>query len=909
MTPQDLFIKEPEALSDESLEVKSTPPVSSDLTPMMTQWHLCKKKADGALVLFRLGDFYEAFQEDAQVISRELDLTLTQRQGVPMCGVPWHASEGYVDRLVAKGYRVAIAEQLEDPRKVKGLVKRELTRVVSPGTLTTSALLDDKANNFITSLSQVGARFGLASLDVSTGECLALEFDTEEELFHGLCHLRPSECVISAKFSASHASFLQRARQQRDFLVSTQEEWRYEFKTAYEALVTHFKVHTLDGFGLSGMTAGVAAAGALLAYVKDKLYLSLDHVQQISTYASHDYLLLDATTQRNLELTESLKDRSRKNTLLEVLDRTRTPMGGRLLVRWIRQPLSSVRAIEERQEAIACLLDHLQEGEGIRRCLALVRDLERLMMKVSAGYASPRDLVALRFSLEQLPSIKENLAPLPSSFFQKEMEYIADGSEAVQRIAQALVDEPPARLHESPCFREGYHRDLDELRRLSRDSKGWLTSYQQTLREQTGIRTLKVGFNRLFGYYLEVSRGQADRMPPSFQRKQTLVNAERFISPELKEMEHKLLTAQDRIEALEEELFKALREDIARHTSAVMKTAEALAKIDCLCSLAEVAKAFSYSRPHIDEQYRLDIKEGRHPILEAAALGDKFIPNDVFLEEDQRLLILTGPNMAGKSTYIRQVALLVIMAHMGSFLPAKEAHLGLVDRVFTRIGASDDLSRGQSTFMVEMTETANILHHVTQRSLVILDEIGRGTSTYDGISIAWAVAEYLLSAPGKQAKTLFATHYWELTALEQQRPGAANYHVSVLEHEQEVIFLRKILKGCTDKSYGIHVAKLAGLPEVVLSRSREILAQLETGKCDDRQKFKQKKVFASRAKSSDQEIQLLLFEPSPSPVPPEVLRLVKELAALDPTRLTPLEALIKLSELKTLTSKNPKELT
>lgn len=832
---------------------------------MMKQWHSCKERARQALLLFRMGDFYEAFYDDAALISKELDVTLTQRQGIPMSGVPCHTAESYIDKLVAKGYRVAIAEQMEDPKKVKGLVKREVVRVVTPGTVVNSSLLTDKANNFIAALAQVDRLYGLAFLDLTTGEFKAAEFDDLAALTNELYRLRPSELVTSDKFNTKHISLIEEIKRSFSVLLSPHEEWHFDFQTAYTTLVSHFKVHSLDGFGLKGMTASVNAAGALLTYLQDKLSLPIDHIRCLTAYSSQDYLVLDESTQRNLELTESLKDSSAKNTLLSVLDRTHTPMGGRLIRSWIKQPLLSVDRIIERQEGIEAFLNNRSAAEEVAAHLEGIRDLERLMMKITAGYASPRDVVALRLSLERTLPLKKALAPLSSPLLQQKAGQIADLTEVIQRITTALVDEPPLRLGDGRSFREGYHRELDELREISRDSKNWIARYQSQLREETGIKTLKLGFNRMFGYYIEVSRGQADQMPATFQRRQTLVNAERFISPELKELEHKVLNAEERIEAIEAELFRGLLHAITPYMPQITQTAQALAHVDCLCGLAEVAGRFGYIRPTVDEGDQLEILEGRHPVIEAIHLSEKFVPNDTLLDPHQRLLVITGPNMAGKSTYIRQVALLTLMAHIGSFIPAKAARIGLVDKIFTRIGASDDLTRGQSTFMVEMAETAHILHHATSRSLVILDEIGRGTSTYDGISIAWAVAEHLLTTPGKTAKTLFATHYWELTQLEGRIFGAVNYNVAVCEHEDEVIFLRKIVPGSTDKSYGIHVGRLAGLPDSVVGRAREILAGLEEGYSQalvpsGTVSNKSKRLLAQSVKKQKKEVQLLLFE-------------------------------------------------
>lgn len=834
-------------------------------SPMMIQWHACKRMAKDALLLFRLGDFYEAFYDDAHVLARELDLTLTKRQEIPMSGVPFHASEAYIDKLVGKGYRVAIAEQVEDPKKTKGLVKREIVRVVTPGTLINSNLLSDKSHNFFAALTQTGHQFGLAFLDLTTGEFWISEFANERDLLNEIYRLHPAEFLVSNKFKEKHQELFNEMRQTYTFLVNTQEEWHFEHRAAYDFLISHFKVHTLDGFGLHDLVAAINAAGALLQYLQDSLCLSIQHIQEIRPYSTSHFLSLDRMTQRNLELTHSLQDGSRRNTLLSVLDRTCTPMGGRLMRHWVKQPLLSVKEIGKRQEAVQAFIDHWQTTTHLKEQLIQVRDLERLMMKISSGYANPRDLLALAQSLMPIAQIKALLLTLPSTFIQEEAHKLECLPELIQLITSAIVDEPPLRMGEGKIFRDGTHQELDELREISRDSKAWIARYQNLVREQTGIKTIKVGFNKMFGYYIEVSRGQADKMPDTFLRRQTLVNAERYISPELKDYESKVLTAEERINAIESELFQTLREETARYAKPVFHLAHALARLDCIRSFAETAKEHHYTRPVVDEGDILDIEEGRHPVIEFSCMREKFIPNNTYLDQDEnRLLLITGPNMAGKSTYLRQTALIVIMAQLGAFVPAKRAHIGLIDKVFTRIGASDDLSRGQSTFMVEMIETANILNNATSRSLVILDEIGRGTSTYDGISIAWSVAEYLLTTEGQMAKTLFATHYWELTKLEGKIPGAINYHVAVQEVNDQIIFLRKIVKGGTDKSYGIHVGRLAGLPPPVIQRAKEILSHLEEN-ANRKTAFeggKLKRTVPLKMKVPQSNFQLLLFDQS-----------------------------------------------
>lgn len=793
---------------------------------MMLQWQSCKKEAAGAVLLFRMGDFYEAFYEDAQLLSKELDLTLTKRQGVPMSGVPVHTCDSYVERLVAKGLKVAIAEQMEDPKQTKGLVKREVVRIVTPATLLNASVVGNKENNFFVSIMPVGQLLGLACIDFSTGAFWVCECESERELLSEVSRLQPKEILTSERCYEKHRLFFEELKQTLSFLFTTLPDWHFDKQTTHDFLTEHFKVAHLSGFGLSGMTAAIQAAGALLRYLHDHLSLPISQIDEIHTYSTSHFMAIDRATQRNLELTTPLHSSNKESTLLSVLDHTETPMGGRLLHHWILQPLLSLEAIHARQEGIEALLT--MGIDPLMEMLRHVKDLERLMTRITTGYATARDLLALHHSFSPIADLKQILSMAPSAWIQREAVLLDPLPEMNRAIASALVDEPPLRIGEGKTFREGYCKELDELRLIQQDSKAWIAAYQQQLQSETGIRTLKVGYTKMFGYFIEVSQGQTSRVPNTFIRRQTLVNAERYISPALKEFENKILSAEERIDAIEQTLFAALKQEVAHFAKAVFAVSQGIAKIDCLASLAKAAKQNHYTKPLVDAGSLLIIEEGRHPVVEQVRRSEQFIPNDTYLNDnDQRLLLITGPNMAGKSTYLRQTALIAIMAQMGGFVPAKRVHIGLIDKVFCRIGASDDLARGQSTFMVEMTETANILNNATSRSLVILDEIGRGTSTYDGISIAWSVAEYLLTAEGRQAKTLFATHYWELTKLEEKVPGAVNYNVAVAETGEQITFCRKIVRGGTDKSYGIHVAKLAGMPSAVLHRSREILAHLE----------------------------------------------------------------------------------
>lgn len=896
------------------------------LSPMMMQWQACKNLAKDALLFFRLGDFYEAFYEDAKIISKGLNLTLTARQGVPMCGVPFHASEAYIDKLIAKGHKVAIAEQVEDPKNVKGLIKREITRIVTPGTLVSSQLLSDKRNNFFAAVVQTGALFGLSYLDLTTGEFRALELEDKHLLIDELCRLRPAEFLGSKKFITLHPSFFEDLSHAFPFLLNQKEET--EPRVYFDTLASHFNIPNLDHFWLKDQPAAISAAGMLLLHLKTDLGLALEQVVSIQTEPLSQFMAIDRTTQRHLELTESLIDK--KNTLLDFLDETCTPMGGRLLAAWLMRPLLSCSEIEKRQNVIAAFLAAYEQTDGLRKILDSIRDLERLMMKIVTRMANPRDLYALGRSLACLPLLKEALLAIASPEIANEARSLFDAGPLAEKILSALNDTPPLRIGEGDIFKDGFHAELDQFRSLSKDSISWMTRYQIALREETGIKTLKVGYTKAFGYYIEVSKTHGEKVPSFFQRRQTLVNGERFITEELKKFEHQVLSAEERSKAIESMLFENLRSDIAKSAPAVSSASRATARIDVLVSLAKIAKERTLIRPSIDASDVLEIKAGRHPIVERAIGQTSFIANDSFLSKDQQLMLITGPNMAGKSTYIRQVALIVILAQMGSFVPAASARIGLIDKVFSRIGASDDLARGQSTFMVEMSETAHILQNATSRSLILLDEIGRGTSTYDGISIAWAVAEFLLTTPNQQSKTLFATHYWELTRLEMEFPHAMNFQTAVQEIPSGIVFLRKIIRGGTDKSYGIHVAKLAGLPIKAILKAEEMLLQLEaqslrkkSGSHDlkemnDRENPAHQAVHSAPSSVSKQESRIAKKEKPLSPyassakhrdalsedrqlsfLTPVENPLITEIRSLDVNQLTPFQALQKLVEWQT----------
>lgn len=845
---------------------------------MMQQWMRCKSRAKDALLLFRLGDFYEAFHEDAHILARDLELTLTKRQGIPMSGVPAQNIETYIEKLLTLGHLIAIAEQVEDPKNAKGIVKREVTRIISPATHMESSLLKDKSNNFFASVCQVNRVLGLSFLDITTGEMLSCEVSDLPALFDELYKKSPSELLLSSKFYKQNKQIIDDIKKHLSLRITLKEEWHFDHKTAHNFLSSHFKVQSLDAFGLKGTVSAINAAGVLLAHLAEDLSLSIDHVKSISLQTPSSYLALDHTTLSHLDIIPR-PGLDPKASLLHILDQTATPMGGRKLVQWVLCPLLSTKEIANRSDGVEELLSkcHLFD-----EALSSIRDLERLTMKLKTETANPRDLLALATSLESVAKVKELYSLLDSEIFQGHKKAFFDFSPFIAKIQSALDPNPPVRITEGGIFQRGFHQELDEYYSLKETGKDFVTNYQEKLKEELDIKTLKVNYTRAFGYYIEVSRLQSQKMHTSFERRQTLVNTERFISPELKEFETKILGAEEKILSLEYNLFIQLRKELLSYADNILACSSVIATLDCLNSFAIVAKEHNYKKPIVDSSDKISIVQGRHPIIESTLSEKTFIPNDVLLNRnEQRLLILTGPNMAGKSTYMRQVALIVLMAQMGSFVPVHQAHIGIVDKLFSRIGASDNLSKGQSTFMVEMLETANILNNATKNSLVILDEIGRGTSTYDGISIAWAVAKHLLNTIG--AKTLFATHYWELTRLEAEFPGVKNFKVAVQENEDGIVFLHKILQGHADKSYGIHVAKLAGLPSTVIASASSILKELESTKP------KEKKAPPQKNK------QFLLFSNDN-----EESFINDQIRQLDINKLTPMEALQKLFDWKKL---------
>ena len=885
----DLCIEDVEAQTVNNQEV------DTKLTPMMQQWHACKAQAKDALLFFRLGDFYEAFYDDAKTISKELDLTLTQRQDIPMCGIPWHTSEGYIERLVLKGFKVAVAEQVEDPKKAKGLVSRKLVRIVSPATLVGETIGNEKGHTFFAALCGSKNNLGLALIDLVTASFWVFECQNPKDLINELFRHGPKELLLSPSISKQHPELITEIRQNHKILITVQQEWFFDPVESQDTLCQHFDIKTLDGFGLKNMHFGPAAAGALIKYLRDWQMCSVDHIKAIRPLVTSKTLSLDRQTLVNLELLEPLDKTNKYCSLVSILDKTVTPMGGRLLREWIKAPLVSCEKIEARQRAIEAFLALMHAYPEMMDLfdekMAKIKDLEKLIFRIKNNTSGPREYVALKTSLQPLVSIKALVKKLDSELLKLLDARIEPCLELVEKLGQSLVDTPPFRASDGGLFKEGYDSALDELVTLRKTSREWLVNYQLRLRQETGIKTLKVGYNKMFGYYIEVSRVASEKMPDSFQRRQTLVNGERYISPELKEFEEKILTADMRIQEIEERLFTQLRKEVAIWHDVILQTAKSISVVDVLAGLAHVAKRRKYTCPKIDESRILLIKEGRHPVIEALNIDEPFISNDLFLDgHDRSLMCLTGPNMAGKSTYIRQTALLVIMAQIGSYIPVKEATIGIVDKVFSRIGASDDLARGQSTFMVEMTETASILHQATDRSLVILDEIGRGTSTYDGISIAWAVAEYLLTKEHGRPKTLFATHYFELTELATKLKGAINATVAISETDDTVIFLRKVVPGTTDRSYGIHVARLAGMPQAVLDRAEKLLSELECKEAVDTCQKEQVKA---------QLVQDDFFSRIASNRKGQMERkIIDEIVGVNIDRITPVDALMKLNEWK-----------
>ena len=867
-------------------------------TPVMEQYKRIKREHADAVLFFRMGDFYEMFFDDAKLAAKVLGLTLTSRskgpEAVPMAGVPHHAVEGYLSKMIRAGYRVAICDQLEDPAEAAGLVDRGVTRIVTPGTLTEDALLESKRANYLAAVCADEERVGLAWVDVSTGRFLARDI-TIDTLGDELTRLAPAECLLPERRAQDAADRIASIVRASVPAVTPHRDWVFDRDNARRILIEHFKTHSLDGFGCESLGPAISSAGALVDYLRETQRTSLAHVSRIAPYLADAYCGLDRTTRRCLELTETQRGGAREGSLLWVLDRAETPMGARLLYEWVTQPLRVVGEIETRQDGVEAFAKDARLRSDVRKVLHEIGDMERLAAKISSGRCNARDLLGLKNSLRQIAPLRNALASRTEPIIAAACENLKEPPDVVGLVERAISPDSPHTLREGGIIREGYNAELDELRSIRRDGRQWIARFQAQEIERTGIPSLKVGFNQVFGYYIEVTQTHSAKIPPNYIRKQTLKNAERYITPELKEYESKVLHADERAKTLEYELFLAVRDEAAKHTLDVQQCAEAVAVIDVLYSLAQVAAENNYIRPKVTDEKASDIRDGRHPVLEKTLEDEKFVPNDFAMDGEEHVVsVITGPNMAGKSTYIRQVALLVLMAQMGSFIPAGRASVGVADRIFTRVGASDEISRGQSTFMVEMNETANILNNATPKSLIILDEVGRGTSTFDGVSIAWAVTEYIYNH--LKARTLFATHYHELAELALMLPGVRNYNVAVKEWKDDVIFLRKIVDGSTDKSYGIHVARLAGLPGAVIERAKTILCNLEaeTLDCDGRPRF------AKVQKPGPGEMQLALFATRPHPV-------LDALKSVDVARITPLEALNKLYELKAMTADDRKE--
>ncbi|MDH7511982.1 MAG: DNA mismatch repair protein MutS [Clostridiales bacterium] len=862
-------------------------------TPMMEQYLRIKERYADAILFFRLGDFYEMFYEDAQIVSPILEIALTSRQKVPMCGVPYHAVNSYLAKLLKHGFKVAICEQVEDPKAAKGVVRREVVKVLTPGTAVEVELESAKENIFIAGLHLDEEGWGLALIDLASGEIKATEGRVDEMkiLADEFFRAAPKE-VVFAEGQEERIDSLAAGSTAPVFLKSPVESWTFDLAHAENELKNHFKVSSLAGFGLEDRHRAASAAGALLHYLKKIRKDSLFLVGRLSYFHTSQAMMLDATTIKNLELVRNLRDGRVKDSLLDTIDYTVTPMGGRLLKAWLLQPLLASAAIQERLDAVEEWLKRPVERQELRENLKDILDLERLTGKISLAAAHPRDFIALKRSLLPLPKIKKLLAPLVSVLNADIFCQWDNGQDIVELIDRAIMDEPAFLLTEGGIIKDGYDQELDGLREISRSGKTVISLLEKKERERTGISSLKVRYNKVFGYYIEVTKPNLSLVPPDYMRKQTLVSSERFLTPELKDYEEKVLTADEKISALEHQLFIEVREKIAGVTERLQRIAAAVSRLDVLSSLGELAAQRNYRRPLVDDEDRILIREGRHPVIEKTP-GEPFIPNDTLLDRgENQILIVTGPNMGGKSTYLRQVALICILAQTGSFVPAAEAKIGGVDRIFTRIGAMDFLNVGQSTFMVEMLETANILNNATSRSLILLDEIGRGTSTFDGLSIAWAVAEYLHEREDILPKTLFATHYHELTDLALTMKRIKNCHVSVKEWKDDIVFLRKIIPGPSDKSYGIHVAKLAGIPRSVVERAKEVLFNLEKLELDESGLPR----LAYRSKRKRDKAQLLLFKEEREQ---EKLREIKEeLDSCDLSQLTPLEALNFLNELK-----------
>ncbi len=869
-------------------------------TPMMQQYLEIKKEYSGYILFYRLGDFYEMFFEDAIQVSKELELTLTGKncgvgERAPMCGVPYHSVEGYLNKLVKRGYKIAVCEQVEDPKAAKGIVKREVIRIVTPGTNTDTQALEETRNNYIMCIVYLADKYGVSIADVSTGDYYVTEVDTERKLLDEMNKYNPAELICNEAFFMSGID-LDDIKNRLNVCVSALESWYFGEDTAVTALKEHFKIQNLAGIGLEDFACGSIAAGALLKYLYETQKNSLSHMSAIHPYVTGKFMVLDSSTRRNLELTETLREKSKRGSLLWVLDKTKTAMGARMMRSFLEQPLIEKSEISKRLDAVEELKEHMITREELREYLNAVYDLERLITRIACQTANPKDLLALKNSIQMLPPVKSLLSEFSCEMLLEIAEEIDPLEDIFDLISSGIDEDAPILVHDGGIIKSGYDEEVDRLKRARTESKTWLAQLEAAERENTGIKNLKIKYNKVFGYYLEVTNSYKHLVPDSYTRKQTLANAERYITPKLKELEDDILGAEDKLTVLEYELFRRIRETIAAEVVRIQKTAKAIAGLDVFASFACVAEQNQFCRPKLNHKGTIDIKGGRHPVVEKMIQNEMFIKNDTFLDNGrQRISIITGPNMAGKSTYMRQTALIVLMAQIGSFIPADSANIGIVDRIFTRVGASDDLASGQSTFMVEMTEVANILRNATSNSLLILDEIGRGTSTFDGLSIAWAVVEHISNPKLLGAKTLFATHYHELTELEGKLDNVSNYCIAVKEKGDDVVFLRKIVKGGADKSYGIQVAKLAGLPESVLARAKEIVNELSDLDLSDIAKNIQVGAPAKKKKTVLDEVDLTQMSLFDTVKDDDIIAEIRE---LDIGNLTPIEAMNKLFELQ-----------
>lgn len=860
-------------------------------TPLMSQYFKIKAENPDTILLFRVGDFFETFEEDAKTASKVLGITLTRRangqaEDVPLAGFPHHAIDTYLPKLVKAGYRVAVCEQVENPKFAKGIVKREVVEVVTPGVAFSDKLLDHKKNNYLMGIYLKDGVAGISFCDISTGEFYVFEAG-EKNISQQIESISPSEILIPKKDKSYFETLI--SKLSSSIRITKLDDWIYNYEYGKELLIMQFKTVNLKGFGVENLLTGIISCGAVLNYLQETQKANLSHITKLSSYNPGDYMPLDFSTKRNLEITFSMNDGGREGSLISVLDKTETAMGGRLLKKWISSPLIKLEQILKRQESVDDLFSNRAMRSKIFNELKEIGDLERLISKVCTGRANPREIVALKTSLKKIPIIKEHLASAKAKTLKSLGESLSDEEKLIEMISNALVDSPPLSVADGGVIKGGFSPELDELRDLSIHGKDWIANLQKTERERTGISSLKVNYNKVFGYYIEISNTHKDKVPQNYIRKQTLVNSERYITPELKTYEDKILNAEEKIYELESQLFNEVRLTAANHSESIQLNAQLIAMLDCLASFAECAELYNYVKPELNNNSKIEIIDGRHPVVERILPpGERFTPNSCYLDnETNQIIIITGPNMAGKSVYLRQAGLIILLAQIGSFVPAKQASLGIVDRIFTRVGASDNISAGESTFLVEMQEAANILNNASSRSLILLDEIGRGTSTFDGISIAWAITEFLHENPDIQAKTLFATHYHELNEMSEIFPRIKNYKVEVREYDDKVIFLHKVNPGRADHSYGIQVAQMAGLPRFVTNRAKEILQNLESKELTP---YEEKKEKLKRMNNSDN-MQISLFE-----VKDDKIR--KELSEIELNNLTPLEAMNKLSELQ-----------